>query len=327
MSQAGFTPIQLYYSSTASASPSAGNLASGELALNITDGKLFYKDNGGSVQVLATKAGASGDVVGPASSTDNALVRFDATTGKLVQNSVAVLSDAGALSGLTDISASGSVTLSGGTANGVAYLNGSKVLTTGSALTFDGTFLQLNGAYFANSGAVSNIVAVDSTSAFFDTSSSVYPFRWLLGGSEAMRLTSTGLGIGTSSPAGKLDVQGGNLINGNGTIKTGFSYDTNGLMGTLSNHSLGVLVNSSVVARFDTSGHLGLGVTANANTKLDVDGPIRAKGYTVAALPTGVVGARAYVTNALAPVALATVVGGGSAVVPVFFNGTDWIVA
>ena len=33
--------------------------------------------------------------------------------------------------------------LSGGTANGVAYLNGSKVLTTGSALTFDGTNLGL----------------------------------------------------------------------------------------------------------------------------------------------------------------------------------------
>jgi len=32
-------------------------------------------------------------------------------------------------------------TFSGGTANGVAYLNGSKVLTTGSALTFDGTTL------------------------------------------------------------------------------------------------------------------------------------------------------------------------------------------
>ena len=31
--------------------------------------------------------------------------------------------------------------MSGGTANGVAYLNGSKVLTTGSALTFDGTNL------------------------------------------------------------------------------------------------------------------------------------------------------------------------------------------
>lgn len=39
------------------------------------------------------------------------------------------------------IGAAGSLTLSGGTANGVAYLNGSKVLTTGSALTFDGTNL------------------------------------------------------------------------------------------------------------------------------------------------------------------------------------------
>jgi hypothetical protein len=36
---------------------------------------------------------------------------------------------------------SGAVTLSGGTANGVAFLNASKVLTTGSALTFDGTNL------------------------------------------------------------------------------------------------------------------------------------------------------------------------------------------
>ena len=33
----------------------------------------------------------------------------------------------------------GNVTLSGGTANGVAYLNTSKVLTTGTAFVFDGT--------------------------------------------------------------------------------------------------------------------------------------------------------------------------------------------
>lgn len=43
----------------------------------------------------------------------------------------------------TTLSASGSVTVSGGTANGVAYLNGSKVLTTGSTLVFDGTNLGL----------------------------------------------------------------------------------------------------------------------------------------------------------------------------------------
>ena len=38
-----------------------------------------------------------GDVVGPASSTDNALVRFDSTTGKLVQNSGVILDDVGNL--------------------------------------------------------------------------------------------------------------------------------------------------------------------------------------------------------------------------------------
>lgn len=44
---------------------------------------------------------------------------------------------------------SGNVTLSGGTANGVAYLNASKVLTTGSALTFDGSVLNVNGNQIA----------------------------------------------------------------------------------------------------------------------------------------------------------------------------------
>lgn len=53
MAQAGYTPIQLYYSTTAAAVPTAGNLASGELAINIVDGKLYYKDSGGSVQTLA----------------------------------------------------------------------------------------------------------------------------------------------------------------------------------------------------------------------------------------------------------------------------------
>ena len=41
------------------------------------------------------------------------------------------------------VGSSGSLTLSYGTANGVAYLNGSKVLTTGSALVFDGSNLGL----------------------------------------------------------------------------------------------------------------------------------------------------------------------------------------
>ena len=55
MAATSFTPISLYYSSTASNVPTAGNLVAGELALNTADGKLFYKDSGGVVQTLATK--------------------------------------------------------------------------------------------------------------------------------------------------------------------------------------------------------------------------------------------------------------------------------
>lgn len=45
----------------------------------------------------------TGDVIGPASATGNALVRFNSTTGKLIQDSVAILDNAGALSGITSI--------------------------------------------------------------------------------------------------------------------------------------------------------------------------------------------------------------------------------
>ena len=69
MAQSGFTPIQIYASSTTGNVPATGNLtnsASGsEVAINITDGKLFYKDNIGAIQVIATKAAAAGTLVNP----------------------------------------------------------------------------------------------------------------------------------------------------------------------------------------------------------------------------------------------------------------------
>jgi hypothetical protein len=45
-----------------------------------------FKDDGGSWQPFGTGSG-TGDVSGPASSTDNAIARFDGTTGKLIQDS------------------------------------------------------------------------------------------------------------------------------------------------------------------------------------------------------------------------------------------------
>jgi hypothetical protein len=66
MAQTGYTPIKLYASSTASAVPLAGNLDNtngAELAINITDGRLYYKDNGGTVRVIAG-TGGTGVVAG-----------------------------------------------------------------------------------------------------------------------------------------------------------------------------------------------------------------------------------------------------------------------
>ena len=51
-------------------------------------------DGGNETFTIAASGGAgSGDVVGPASSTDNAVARFDSTTGKLIQNSGVVIDD------------------------------------------------------------------------------------------------------------------------------------------------------------------------------------------------------------------------------------------
>jgi hypothetical protein len=62
MAAAGFTPIQLYYSGTATNVPLAGNLSFGELAINITDGKLYFKNSSNVVTKIADVASSSASV-------------------------------------------------------------------------------------------------------------------------------------------------------------------------------------------------------------------------------------------------------------------------
>ena len=59
MAQAGYTPISLYYSTTAAAVPLAANLVPGELAININDGKLYFENSSGVVTLLAQSSASS----------------------------------------------------------------------------------------------------------------------------------------------------------------------------------------------------------------------------------------------------------------------------
>ncbi len=83
---------------------------------------------------------------------------------------------------------------------------------------------------------------------------------------------------------------------------------------------------SGLVQTADTSGTLELqsnGVLQLSITSTGVKFPV----YTVATLPAaGTAGRRAFVSNALTPVALSAVVGGGAVTVPVYDNGSAWIV-
>ena len=63
MAQSGYTTIQTYHSSTAGAVPSAVNLADGEIAVNVSDLKLYVKHSSGAVAQVgggATGGGTNG---------------------------------------------------------------------------------------------------------------------------------------------------------------------------------------------------------------------------------------------------------------------------
>jgi hypothetical protein len=189
--------------------------------------------------------------------------------------------------------------LSAGTANGVLYLNGSKVATSGSALTFDGTDLQVaNGAIYAANGTGSNLSigfkqtsttkfrlrydiaseslsVVDGSGNFCQTWAQGNTYTaWSIANGEQMRLTSTGLGIGTNSPAYKLQVSGGatslaaNQYLRFGTIPyaAGDGGATNYIFTGPTSLTWRNAADSADLMYLSNSGNLGLGVTPSANS-------------------------------------------------------------
>ena len=248
-------------SSTASAVPLTGDLTQGELAVNVTDKRLFTKNSGGTVVELGTN---------PAS-----------------------------------------LALPNGTANGVAYLNGSKVVTTGTALTFDGSkflisssgeqlkllssgdfsttglgylrFYDSNGARgYLGYGGTADTLSLSSGLSNYLNFATITAASWNINGSEQMRLTSTGLGIGTSSPGSKLTVLStGSTIEAKQSSAGAATYyvmdttvETNGkrwrfgytgASGTTPGMFSFLNVTDNVIGPvIDSSGNLGLGVTPSA---------------------------------------------------------------
>lgn len=128
MAATNYTPIQLYYSSTTTNVPLAANLASGELAINTFDGKLFYKDSSGVVQVIATKG--AGSIGG-----SNTQIQF---------NNSGVLGGSASLTWDGTYLIAGSIKDTALTSGRITYSGASGLLSDSANLTFDGTYLIAN---------------------------------------------------------------------------------------------------------------------------------------------------------------------------------------
>jgi hypothetical protein len=315
MAQAGFTPISLYFSSTASAVPSSGNLANGELGLNIADMKLYAKNSAGTVTLLASSSGASGTVSSVAVS--------GGTTGLTTSGGPITTSGTITLAGTLG-TANGGTGLTSFTSGGVVYASSSSALATGSALTFDGSLVEVFGGttvsyrFNANRGTddttqglrfgfsgidgyrtSATLASAQTQLSFTQTGSNGTRTPYYIGTngesvwapgsgtspSEAMRLTSTGLGIGTNSPAYKLDLynttnfagrwanatRGGYLYldsGGPGIFNTA-AYGGEGMYFHAGSNYTAFLTNSSERMRIDSAGKVGIGTSA-PNNELEV---------------------------------------------------------
>jgi hypothetical protein len=233
-----------------------------------------------------------------ATKTDNASA---AITGGTI-NDTTIGATTASTGAFTTLAASGAVTLSGGTANGVAYLNGSKVVTSGSALTFDGTNffggtnIYASGRFYAQRSSSSlNLPIAGYTdgsagTVLSGTKGDIVAFGNAGGdgvifannNTEQMRLNSTGLGIGTSSPAQKLHVLGSSgavsrtsvgananqvfhqIDNSVNTIEIGALASGTAYLSSNGAYPLTFYTNGSERLRLDSSGNLGLGVTPSA---------------------------------------------------------------
>lgn len=108
MAASTYTPISLYYSTTAAAVPTSGNLVAGELALNTADMKLYAKNSSGVVTLLASNSSSTN--VSSITFGTTGLTPATATTGAVTVAGTLAVANGG--TGVTSSTGTGSVVLS-----------------------------------------------------------------------------------------------------------------------------------------------------------------------------------------------------------------------
>lgn len=273
MAQAGFTPIITYHSTTPAAVPTAGNLAPGELGLNIADMKLYCENSSGVVTLLADAA-AQGTVTsvatgtgltgGTITSTGTVSVATNGITDALLRQSTAL-----SVIGRSANSTGNVADISAGTDNQVLRRSGTSVgfgavnLASTDAVT--GSLAVGNGGTGSNtqSGARTNLGATTVGANFFTLANpSAIRFPRINADNTVSALSDsdfrTAIGAGTGSGT-VTSVGGTGTVNGLTLTGTVTSSGNLTLGGTLSNVSLTTQVTGTLPASNGGTGITSLG--------------------------------------------------------------------
>jgi hypothetical protein len=125
----------------------------------------YLRVNAGETAVEYATVSGSGDVVGPGSATDNAVTRFDGTTGKLVQNSGVIIDDTNNITGIATLDIGNADTTLSRSAAGIIAVEGVAVPTISSTDTLSNK--TLTAPKFADLGFIAD--ANGNEMVIFDT--------------------------------------------------------------------------------------------------------------------------------------------------------------